>query len=136
MKPPVNMCDIKIDVEMKHEGGHYLKLKFNWISVDPETKEITFPVTDTGYLRDWTLIQIEGEEPMPDDATTDQYQSQSKGSKAPAKKTPATGKNAKVVALEEITDNRPRVIKYRHDCAELNNGIGLEVTEDVGVAFS
>ena len=62
-----------IDVEMKHEGGHYLKLKFNWISVNPETKEITLPVIDTGYLRDWTLIQIEGEEPMPDDATTDQY---------------------------------------------------------------
>ena len=131
------MCDIKIDVEMKHEGGHYLKLKFNWISVDPATNEISFPVIDTGYLRDWTLIQIEGEEPMPDDTTIDQYVSQSKGSKALAKKASAAlGKGAKVVGLEEITDDRPRIIKYKHDCTELNNGMGLEVTEDVAIALS
>ena len=75
MKPPVNTCDIQLDFEIKHEGGHYLKLKFNWISVDPDTNEISFPEVDTGFLRDWTLLQIEGEEPIPDDHTTDQYAS-------------------------------------------------------------
>lgn len=38
--------------------------------------------------------------------------------------------------MEEITDNRPRIIKYKHDCAELNNGVGLEVTEEVAIALS
>ena len=117
----MNTCDIRFEIEMKHEGGHYLKLKFNWISVDPTTNEISFPVIDTGYLRDWTLIQIEGEEPVPDDQTTDQYTSQATKSavgKTPAKKAPAAAKGGKVVGLEEITDNRPRFIKYKHDCAE------------------
>ena len=39
-------------------------------------------------------------------------------------------------ALEEITDNRPRWIKYEHDCAELNGGEGLEVIEAVAKKFS
>lgn len=52
----MNTCDIRLDFEMKHEGGHYLKVKFNWIAVDAATKEITFPVEDTGFLRDWTLV--------------------------------------------------------------------------------
>jgi len=46
---------------------------------------------------------------------------------------PPKGKTA---ALEEITDNRPRIVKYKHDCAELNNGIGLEATEEVAIALS
>ena len=43
-------------MEVKHEAGHYIKVKYDWISVDPTTEEITYPETDTGYLRDWTLV--------------------------------------------------------------------------------
>ena len=49
-------------MEVKHEAGHYLKIKYNWINVDPNTNQITFPITDTGYFFDWTVLEIEGEE--------------------------------------------------------------------------
>ena len=60
------------------------------------------------------------------------------GKAAPPKK-PADnkkGNNAKGGGLEEITDNRPRWIKYEHDCAELNGGEGLLVDEAVAKKFS
>ena len=69
------------------------------------------------------MLQIEGEEAELNNST-DNFSTAPKGGKAPAKKAPAA-KGAKVVGLEEITDNRPRIIKFKHDCAELNNGIGL-----------
>jgi len=50
-------------MELKHEAGHYLRVKFDWMNV-AVGEAITFPVVDTGYLRDWNLIQIEGEEPV------------------------------------------------------------------------
>ena len=95
--PPTNTCDFKIDLEVVQEGGHYLKIKFNWISVDPATKEISFPQIDTGYLRDWKLIKIEGEEPVPEETeASQQYASNRGGAKAPAggrgKPTPAQQK--------------------------------------------
>ena len=52
---------------MKHEAGHYLKIKYNWIHVDPNTNEITWPTLDTGYFFDWTLLEVEGEEEAPAD---------------------------------------------------------------------
>lgn len=39
-------------------------------------------------------------------------------------------------ALEEITDHRPRFIKYEHDFVEENNGVGLEVTEEIAIKFA
>ena len=32
-----NKCDFKIELEASHEAGHYLKIKYSWISVDRET---------------------------------------------------------------------------------------------------
>lgn len=63
---PRNTCEIKILMEAKHEAGHYLKVKYDWISVTQgaEGPEISFPQIDTGYFRDWNLVQIEGEEPV------------------------------------------------------------------------
>jgi len=43
-------------MEVKHEGGHYMKVKYDWISVTAVSKEITFPENDTGFFRDWTLF--------------------------------------------------------------------------------
>ncbi len=63
---PSNTCEFKILMEVSHEAGHYLKVKYDWINVvqNGETKEVTFPEIDTGYFRDWNLIQIEGEDPV------------------------------------------------------------------------
>ena len=99
---------------------------------------MTFPITDTGFLRDWKLIKIEGEEPVPDETIEQQSQfasnrgSVGKGTDRNKKAAPGKGNN-KIVALEEITDNRPRTISYSHDFAEENNGLGLEVTEEVAI---
>lgn len=61
-----NNCDIQIQMEVQHEAGHYLKVKYNWIHVVPgeDGNKITFPFIDTGYFRDWNLVQIEGEDPI------------------------------------------------------------------------
>lgn len=56
----MNTCNFKIEFEVKHEVGHYLKVKFDWIHIDPATSEINFPQIDTGFLKEWTLLQIEG----------------------------------------------------------------------------
>ena len=102
---------------------------------------MTFPITDTGFLRDWKLIKIEGEEPVPDETVEQQSQfasnrgSVGKGTDRNKKPPPGKGNN-KIVVLEEITDNRPRTISYSKDFAEENNGFGLEVTEEVAINFS
>ena len=50
-------------METKHEGGHYLKVKYDWINVAGEN--ITYQTYDTGFFKDLNLIKIEGEEPKP-----------------------------------------------------------------------
>lgn len=139
MKIPVNTCDFKIDFELKHEAGHYLKVKYDWINVDAATNEVTFPEVDSGFLRDWTLIQIEGEEPISiesSQASIPPVGKQSNAKAAAAKGKPAAAQKGQPKALEEITDNRPRIIKYSRDCAEECGGVGLEVSENVAIAFS
>jgi len=42
-------------------------------------------------------------------------------------------KKGAVKAMEEITDNRPRTVKYERNCAEENGDVGLEVTEAVAI---
>ena len=51
-----------MQLDAQHEGGHYIKVKFDWISATGETVELTN--NDTGFMKDWNLIQIEGEEPV------------------------------------------------------------------------
>ena len=126
---PSNTCDFKILMEVNHEAGHYLKVKYDWINVaqGAEAKEITFPEIDTGYFRDWNLVQIEGEEPVSHEELDP------KAKAAAAKKAPPAAKNQS--KLEDITDNRPRIINYERDCAAENNGVGLDVTEEIAVKF-
>ena len=120
--------------ELQHEAGHYLKLKYDWISVaaGADGKEISFPVIDTGFFKDWNLVQIEGEEPV------QQEEADPAKAKAAAGKKPAAApqKGAAGSKLEEISDNRARIVNYERDCAAENNGVGLEVTEDVAIKFS
>ena len=54
-----------------------------------------------------------------------------------AKKPPvAPPKGAAGSKLEDIADNRARTVNYEKDFAADNNGVGLEVTEDVAIKFS
>ena len=116
--------------------GHYCKVKFDWINVNAITKEITFPEIDTGFVKDWTLLQIEGEEPIEVQAQ-EALPSGKAPVKAPAKKPePKKAAAGKGAYLEEITDHRAQTLKFERDFALENNGVGLEVTEDVAVKFS
>jgi len=33
IRGPVNTCEFKIKIELQHEAGHYLKIKYDWINV-------------------------------------------------------------------------------------------------------
>lgn len=41
-------------MEAKHEGGHYLKVKYEWLQVNGDVIEMQ--KYDSGFFRDWTLI--------------------------------------------------------------------------------
>ena len=60
-------------MDVMHEAGHYVKIKYDWISVanTADGATVTFPQTDTGYMKDWTLVQIEGEERVPTENEAD-----------------------------------------------------------------
>jgi len=61
---------------------------------------------DTGFLKEWTLVRIEGEEPV--EAVAEETKAPAKGGKA----APAKGAAKAGAVLEEITDNRPREVQY------------------------
>lgn len=68
MKPESNV-NFKVQIDAKHEGGHYVKIKFDWLTVTPPAVDTSAPIietqtNDTGFMKDWNLIQIEGEEPV------------------------------------------------------------------------
>ena len=81
---------------------------------------------DTGLLKEWTLLQIEGEEPVKEEITDGRATS-------PLKKV-APKTSVKNVA-EEITDNRPRTISYKRDCAAENGDIGIRFTDQIATKF-
>ena len=59
---PVNEVNFKLTFDVKHEGGHYLKLKFNWFQLGAAPAEPTLPTpiepveVDSGFMKDWTLL--------------------------------------------------------------------------------
>ncbi len=107
-------------LETKQEAGHYFKVKFDWLNVNGEN--IDYQTIDSGYLKDWNLLGIEGEEPV---AQEEQKAPDPKAKgKAPAKPDPKKGG-----ALEEITDNRPRTVNFTKDFGAEN--VTLRVTEDL-----
>jgi hypothetical protein len=77
-------------------------------------------------MRDWTVLQIEGEEKTQDEVEVDP--------KAKAKAPPAKGApKAAGGALEEITDNRPREVQFIKNFGE--EGGTIKVTQDVARFF-
>jgi hypothetical protein len=112
---PKNDCTFKLHLEAKHEGGHYFKVKFDWFEPNPAFKPETeaeipplqMAETDTGFFKEWNLVQIEGEEPAPVEEVVVDPKAKKK---PPAKPDPKKGGQ-----LEEITDNRPRTINFTKD---------------------
>ncbi len=113
MTVPLNDVNFTITFDAKHEGGHYIKVKYSWFTVGPiptdgsPTKVETTEV-DAGFLKDWNLIQIEGEEPA-EALGEDAKASAAQKGKAPPPKGGAKGAPPSST-LEEISDNRPRTI--------------------------
>lgn len=122
-------------LDTKHEGGHYLKIKYNWFQLGaPPTEpgkphEIENLEVDSGHMKDWTLIQIEGEEPVPQ--TPPEDDKNAKGKKAPPPKAAAKGA---LGVLEEITDNRPREMQFVKNFAE-DAGAPTKILEEVARYF-
>jgi len=119
-------------METKQQAGHYVKIAYDWIQPGPITdgkQKIDKYAIDTGFLKDWNLIKIEGEEPVKVvEADVDP-----KAKKAPpAKDTKAAGKGAPG-QLEEITDNRPREISYSKDFG--SEGQNLKFNDDMSHFF-
>ncbi len=116
-------------MEAKHEGGHYLKVKYEWLALNGEAIELQ--KLDSGFFRDWNLIQIEGEEPKPAEpvAAVDPKAAAKKPAAAPGKPDPKKG--GAPGALEEITDNRPRIISYTKDFAAEAGGAGLRINDEM-----
>jgi len=65
---------------------------------------------DTGLLREWTLVKLEGEELVKEEIVDPKA--------SPAKKSPVKPGASRVV--EEVIDDRPRTISYKKDCAAEN----------------
>ena len=95
-------------------------------AAEEEGKPATYDYVeqDSGYMKDWTLVQIEGEEAVDPAAAEDP---KAKG------KAPAKGKGGDKSALEEITDHRPREIKFVKDFVE--EAAPVKFTEDLAKFF-
>ena len=103
----MNDIHFKIQFDCKHEGGHYFKVKYNWINTVSPT-EFGAVDEETTHMKDWNLVQIEGEEKV--DEVVEEAVADKKVDPKAKKGAPAKGATQAKVggALEEITDNRPR----------------------------
>lgn len=132
----MNEVNFKVTLDTKHEGGHYLKVKFDWFKLgappaEPgQPHEIETEEIDSGFMKDWTLVQIEGEEPVPQTPPEED-----KGGKGGKKAPPPKGGDKKAAgALEEITDNRPRIMQFVKNFGE-EDGLTTKIHEEVARFF-
>ena len=133
---PMNACNFKVNMELMQEAGHYHRIKYDWWDAQADGSISTIEI-DTGFFKDWNLIQVEGEErvsqlPMNEDEVKKVL---GKGllKKESLKKQPAKGAGSKVL-YEEISDNRARVVDYSVDFSE--NGIpAMKVSELIAEKF-
>lgn len=123
---PFNEVNFKIFMEAKHEGGHYFKLKYSWFSpqavptsaATERDKQQMFNIDtlETAFMKDWNLVQVEGE--PANTATPDEEKKEVAPAKGAAKKPPAKDPKKPAAALEEITDNRPRIVNLTKNFAD------------------
>ena len=133
---PTNQCNFKVNMEVKQEAGHYHRIKYDWWEAKADGSLSTIEI-DTGFFKDWNLIQVEGEQPISQLTMNDEDDKKgpAKGrqSKGGVQKQASKGAPSKV-ALEEITDNRPRTVNYFVDFSE--NGIpAMKVSETIAEKF-
>jgi len=95
--------------------------------MQPNPEDFDMNFVETPFFKEWTVLQIEGEDPIPVETAIDSKIS-------PAKK-PVAKPNSKT-AIEEVIDNRPRIIQLRKDVAEENGGLGFRFTDKVAIKFS
>lgn len=110
-----------------------MKIKYDWMDIKPDGT-VSNNDYDTGFFKEWTLIQIEGEEAVKQEEEAPVVDA--KGKAAAAKK-PAPGKPAAggKVVMEEMTDNRPRTVSYMNDFAE--NGVPpMKISEAIAEKFT
>jgi hypothetical protein len=62
VKYPVNEVKFTVTLDCTHEGGHNIRLKYDWFQ-SQDLSLVPLEV-DTGLFREWTLIKTEGEEPV------------------------------------------------------------------------
>lgn len=109
----------------KQEAGHNLRFKYEWFyptadETNPGKIKIDWREEDCGQLKEWTLIQVEGEEPAAVEPTPEANAPPAKGkAKAQPKK-----------QVEEVIDNRPRTIKYERSWLQ-DEGAGTRFTEEI-----
>lgn len=94
---------------MKHESGHNLKIRYDWISLTGEDFEMRD--IETGLFKDWNVLLIEGEEATPVEVIDPKASAVKKVAVKPSSKN----------AVEEVLDDRPRIIQYKRDFAAENN---------------
>ena len=72
---------------------------------------------DSGFLKEWKLLQIEGEEPIEETELDLESRMGAKGKPAADKKKdkPKAGAGGGKATMEEITDNRPRIVSYENN---------------------
>jgi hypothetical protein len=116
--------------EAKHEGGHYFKLKYDFLNLT-DTSSADLVKHDSGFLKDWTVLQIEGEEPKPPESAAPIDPKAAAAKKAPAPAAKPDPKKGGGAALEEITDNRPRTITLIKDFASEMGGVGVKINEEL-----
>lgn len=121
-------------MDAKHEGGHYFKVKYEWIALNGDQIELS--KNDSGFLKDWTLIQIEGEEPKPPESAAPVDPKAAAAKKAPAPAAKPDPKKGGAAGLEEITDNRPRIITFTKDFAAEAGGAGMKINEEIAKRIS
>ena len=93
-------------------------MKYNWINKVEGSNPVEYESTieeDMGYLKDWNLVQIEGEEQVKVEEAADPKDAKNM-KKAPTKDLKAAP--GKAAVLEEITDNRPRTINFTKNYGE------------------
>jgi hypothetical protein len=57
----VNECKAVMTLDIIHESGHNLKVKYDWFSNVAEKETLNFSEVDTMLLKEWQVIKIEGE---------------------------------------------------------------------------
>ena len=105
-----------------------MRVKYDWFSEakDQSKGALDWTEQDAAQFRDWNTLEIEGEDPIPQEAPVEEAPKPAAKGKAPAK-------GAKVVQ-EEIVDNRPRTQQYKKDWMA-DAGAGMRFSEQVAQGF-